>query len=376
MPHGGILDEGADPLAEHFVRLVTEGRGDLARGRHLYALRALDALWDPTGLIKLPYRPTRNPAAFLEMTFDLVGDVRFGYTLLLVAGAESANQIETRLTSHISERLSEPWPAFVSLLVRMGLPNLARVLSETIHEGLGRRAVSDLPDEIDRVRSWMTERQAGEFDYSAFVAGLPFGRVLTLFRWRRSRLAASGREQHPAGGDLRALLRRKLDSPWERSLLRAGTADAQEFLASWPVDVIQLAATFGDDDFAVAYALATDAPSPGREWVAGEPYVSEHGVPEFEFLSGRGSDAAGVRRATRLQRWGASLVFPRSFRIVDESLRSVAGLEELQAGRDWRSAVESVADLLMSLRRRFLELVAVELRSESEQEAGDKDVAA
>ncbi|MBX3144494.1 MAG: hypothetical protein KF813_12095 [Trueperaceae bacterium] len=373
MPDGGILDEGADPLVDHFVRLVTEGRGDLARGRHLFTLRALDAMWDPDGVIELPYRPTRNPAAFLEMTFDVAGDVRFGYTLLLQASAESSHRVEARLRSHISRRLNEPWSALVAQLERMRLSNLAAVVSDTILEGLGRPLVSDLPAEIERIQAWMTEEQVARFDRSAFIAGLSFGKVLKLFRWG-SRAGSSGREQHPAGGDLRAHLRRKLDVPWEAALVESGASDAHELLAGMPLDVAQLAAASGEVDFAVAYALATDAPVPGREWVAPEPFVAEGHRSEFEFLVGRGSDATGVRRTTRLQRWGASLVFPNSFRVVDERLGTVPGLDGMHAGRDWRGAVGSVSDRLAVLRRRFLERVAARMRPESGR--ADKDVAA
>lgn len=358
MPPGSSGDQGLDLLVERFLGLVTEGRGDLARGRHLYSLRALDALWDPDGVLRLPYRPSRNPGAFLAMVFDLAGDACYGYTIFLDGGAGPTDDLVTRVATHLRARLSAPWPRLTAELDRLGLPHLARMLSDFVPTMLQGSSLSRLPDELARLRSWMTKGQAAAFDTVAYVATLPFARVLELVGWPDDHAGRVGREQHPTGGDLRSLLRRRLDGPWSLALLGAPAPDLAGLLASMPVAPEDLARQGEEGGFAVAYALATDAPPPGRRWRAPAPFVTEPDREEYAFLTGSGAEDGSVRRATRLERWGASLVFPRSFELVDARLTDEPSLGPLHAGGDWRGFVGEKADELADRRMEFMRRVA------------------
>lgn len=375
MPPRSTGDRRPDLLVEHFLGLVTEGRGDLARGRHLYLLRALDALWDPDGMLDLPYRPYRNPGAFLAMTFDLAGDAGYGYSLLLDSDGGTSEDLVARVSAHLRARLLAPWPRLVDELDSLGLPHLGRMLAGFVPAMLERSPLSALPEELSRLMSWMTPAQAEAFDRDAYMAGLPFARVLDLVGWQARRWSQVGREQHPTGGDLRALLRKRLDGPWAAALRRTPAQSLSGLLASMPVAAEDLARRGGEDDFAVAYALATDAPPPGRRWEAAEPFVTAAGREEFEFLTGRGSEDETVRRATRLERWGASLVFPESYALVDARLTSTPAVEPLHAGARWRALAWELAEPLAALRREFTQRVAGEM-AEGARRAAAKEAAA
>lgn len=263
MPNGGRGGRELELLVERFLGFITEGRGDLARGRHVYLLRALDALWDPNGALDLPYRPSRNPGAFLAMTFDLVGDAGYGYSLLLDGGGASSRDQADTIATHIRARLVAPWPQLVTDLRRLGMPHLGEMLAGFVPDVLERSPLSRFPDELTRLASRMTARQAGQFDRSAYLARVPFGRVLDLLGWSGAHSPPSGREQHPTGGDLRSLLRGRLDAPWAAALQLEPPTGAVDVLASLPTPPERLQEVGGDGDFAVAYALTTDAPAPG-----------------------------------------------------------------------------------------------------------------
>lgn len=361
MPSGGRDGQGLEPLAEHFLGLVAEGRGDLARGRHLYLLRALDALWDPAALIDLPYRPVRNPGAFIAMTFDLVGDARFGYSLALDASAAATHDVRDRLRAHLRARLQAPWQHLVADARLVGVPHLAAMLAAFVPDVLERSPLSRLADELARRTARMTTAQAHAFDRVAFVARLSVAQVLELVGWRASAAANGTREQHPTGGDLRALLRRRLDGPWATALRELQPTDALDVVASMPVPVEQLAGLCDAGDFAVSYALATDARSPGRRWDAPSPFVSDAGRDTFEFFSGRAEGAGSVGRAERLAHWGASLVYPTAYALVDAALQRAAGLEPFHAGGSWRGAVSAWADAVARRRRAFTGRVAAHM---------------
>lgn len=345
-------------FSDRFLRWVADGRGDVARGRHLFTLRFLDALWDPVGPLTLPYRPTRNPGAFLAMTFDLVGDARHGYLARLEGEAESGDRLEEEIRQHLHERLAAPWPRLVEDLERLALPHLARVVAETTTEALRRPSVSDFPSELARIASWMTKEQYGLLDVEAYEASLPMHRVLGLLRFAVDDERLSDREQHPTGGDLRRMLRGRLDRAWCLAAKAEGEAGMIDFLASWPIDVTWMASQPGEHDFAVAYALASDAPAPGRLWPAAAPYVRDEEREDFELLAGRGREATWVRRTTRLARWGASAVFPLSFGSLDARLAVEVGLDDFHADGMWRQTVAAVADALEVARRHFLQRVA------------------
>lgn len=376
MPPGGSPDRRLDLLVEHFVGLVTRGRGDVARGRHLYALRALDALWDPDGALDLPYRPHRNPGAFLTMTFDLVGDACYGYSVLIDGAGAASESLVARVSAHLRARLLAPWPRLVAELDRLGLPNLGRMLADFVPALLLRSPSSGLPDELARLTSRMTRAQADAFDPDAYVAGLSFAAVLRLSGWEARPSTRSGREQHPTGGDLRALLRRKLDRPWAAALRRAPAAGLLDLLARMPVPAEDLARSSGDYDFAVAYSLTTDAPAPGRWWDAPEPFVTAADREEFAFLVGRGTEEEAVRRATRLERWGATLVFPEAYALVDTDLTATPALEPLHAGGAWRTVIAESGASLAALRREFTQRVAEEMAAAAPTRAAPTRAAA
>jgi hypothetical protein len=375
MPPGGSGDRRLDLLVEHFSGLVIGGRGDLARGRHLYSLRALDALWDPDGVLRLPYRPSRNPGAFLVMTFDLVGDACYGYSLLLDGGGGASELLATRVSAHVRARMQAPWSRLVAELDRLGLPHLGAMLAGFVPAMLRRSPASGLPAELARLRSWMTPAQTEAFDPEAHMAGLSFATVLRLLGWEGGSSVRSGREQHPTGGDLRAHLRRKLDRPWAAALRLTRHPTWLDVLAGMPVPAEDLAAQRGEHDFAVAYSLATDAPAPGRRWDAPEPFVTEAGREEFAFLTGRGVEEEAVRRATRLERWGASLVFPEAYALVDARLVATPELEPLHAGGRWRAAAVEAEDALAALRREFIQRVAEEVAKVADRRPTDRGAA-
>lgn len=300
------------------------------------------------------------------MVFDLIGDASYGYLAAVDGAAVAQERALDEVGRHVQQRLAAPWPRFVEELQRTGMPHLARVVAETIAVALRRPGLSDLREELARLFSWMTEAQVERFDLDSYVGDLPLHRVLTLLRYGRERKEVTvgeqqspvRREQHPTGGDLRSLLRRRLDPVWLQAMAAMPATDTLEFLASWPVEPAWMAGQPGEHDFAVAYALATDAPVPGRRWSAPAPYVFEDEREDFEHLAGRGPEAVSVRRATRLGRWGASAVFPQSMRWVDAGLETASGLTDLHAGGSWRTALAASADLLDLARRRFLQQVA------------------
>jgi hypothetical protein len=346
-------------LADRFVRLVADGRGDGARGRNLYALRCLDAMASPEGPLHLPYRPTRNPVAFLAMVFDLTGDALHGYLARIEGGAEHEVDAVDGVRRHLAERLAAPSGYFVEELRSAGFDHLADVTHETIAQALHRPSASDLPALLTELRSWMTAAQYARFDAERFVRDLPFHRVLTLLRFDGAENASAGaREQHPTGGDLRALIRRRLDGPWRLALQRAEAGDPIAFLASWPFDIGWLAEQ-GDEDFAAAYAVATDANGPGRHWTAHAPYVRDEELMDFASLVGRAATAGAVRRETRLRRWGVSATFPETTRLLDARLVGAASdLPALHAGGAWREHVAAHRDALEVARRHCTQRVA------------------
>lgn len=354
------VDEPVARLADRFVRFVAEGRGDGARGRNLYALRFLDVMGRPESALHFPYRPTRNPGAFLAMVFDLAGDALHGYSTRIEGGAEHSVEAADGVRLHLVDRLTQPWGRFVADLEGAGFRHLAGVTCETIVQGLQRPSVSDLPDLLNELESWMTTAQHARFDADRFARELPFHRVLTLLRYDGAKVASAGtREQHASGGDLRALVRRRLDRPWRLAFDHEDVADPIAFLASWPFDITWLADQACDDDFAVAYALATDANRPGRHWAAPPPYVCAEEREGFEALAGRGAAAGTTRRETRLQRWGVSATFPTSIEAVDERLADAAAdLPALHARAPWRQHVARHRDALEVARRRFVQRVA------------------
>lgn len=354
------VDEPVARLADRFVRLVAEGRGDGARGRNLYALRFLDAVGRPESPLHFPYRPTRNPAAFLAMVFDLAGDALHGYSSRLEGGPEHAVDAADGVCRHLTERLTAPWGRFVAELEGSGFDHLASVARATIVDGLKRPAVSDLPALLRGVESWMTSDQHARFDADRFVRDLPFHRVLALLRYDgETGASATTREQHPTGGDLRALVRRRLDRPWRLASERDDVADGIAFLASWPFDVAWLTDQACAEDFAVAYALATDANRPGRRWSAPTPYVCDEEREGFEALVGRGAAASATRRETRLRRWGVSATFPATTQLLDERLAEMAAdLPAFHSRAPWREHVDAHRDTLEVARRRFVQRVA------------------
>ncbi len=361
------VDEPVARLADRFVRLVAEGRGDGARGRNLYALRCLDAMASPDSPLHLPYRPTRNPGAFLAMVFDLAGAVIHGYLARIDGGAEHTRDAVGGVRQHLGERLSAPWSRFAAELHGAGFEGLAALVCETAWQALHRPAVSDLPALLAEVRGSMTTSQWARFDADQYVRELPFHRVLTLLRYHGEHDVTAGtRELHPAGGDLRALVRRRLDAPWRLALERRAHSDPIAFVASWPVDVGWLADQAADEDFAVAYTIATDANHPGRSWAAPPPYVGDEDREGFESLVGRDASAAATRRETHLRRWGVSATFPASVRAVDEALVEAANdLPAFHAGAAWREHVIAHRDALEVARRRFVQQVADTLATEA-----------
>jgi hypothetical protein len=362
---------GVDALVTRCFRLVADGRGDVARGRNVFVLRFLDALWDEEGPLSVPYRPTRNPAAFLVMVFDLVGDAAHGYLARLERDPQPAAS-EAAIREHLRARALAPWTRLVDECRTLGLPHVAQVVADTVRHALARPSTSDLAAELERVRGWMTPAQAAVFDADAYVERLPLARVLTLLRFDPDAPPPGGREQHPTGGDLRSLLRRRLDAAWAAALADVAPAaggDATAFLAAWPLDVLTLAGAAADDeDFAAAYAVATDAPPPGRTWPAAAPYVEASEAETFAALAGRGNapDAAWTRRTTRLRRWGVSALLPATVAAVDRGLAAFApALGFLAARMPWRQALTARRDALTLARRHALQLVADAMRPEA-----------
>src|SRR5690606_13627297 len=262
----------------------------------------------------------------------------------------------------------------VSDLRRLSMPHLGRMVAGFVPDILERSQLSRLPAELARLRGRMTTTQLASFDRDAYLAELSFARVLRLVGWSGDRSYPSAKEQHPTGGDLRALVRKRLDAPWAAALRHMTAAGPTDVLATMPAVIerrAELSADVGgDDDFAVAYSLSSDAPAPGRRWHAPEPFVTSEGREEFEFMTGRGAADGAVRRSTRLERWGASLVFPEAYALVDVRLESTPGMEPLHAGAPWRELVAASGAEVAAVRREFTQQVAARMADSTDADRG------
>lgn len=348
-------------LISYFYGLVAACRGDSARGRSLHALSFLEFVWSRPDLPLYHYRPSKRPAAFIAMVFDLLGDASRGYTEALLEGTYEA------LRRDLEKRLEAPWCAFLEELREARLPHLAQVLDETVRAALRQPSKSTFPDYLKRLRIYMTPAQLEQLNLQLLMNRLSVADVLTYLRFTPVKPGSLGDEQHPAGGDLRKAIRDGYDSHWRTALETIGTPDLPKFFACFPVDVLTLAAlavpqqhqSF-EEDFAAFYAGVTDAKAPGRIWHPPEPYVGpeEEDRQHFAFLTARGEQDSLSRRARGLTRLGLSSTFPQTIRGLDSWLEQVNCFPELHHHQPWREAVEANKDAIAQARIRFLDGLA------------------
>lgn len=347
-------DDFLHKLSEHFHKLVETSRGDSARGRSLHVLHFLEFAWSKPEIPLNSYRPSRRPAAFLAMVFDLLGDTTRGYTDKLLDGQHSM------VRRDIGERLKAPWYSFVGELEEAGFPELAGVLDETLSAALRHPAQSDLPTHLKRLRLYMTPSQLARLDVRMLVNSLSVAQVFAYLRFAvpADRTAREGR--HPVGGDLRKVIREEYDTCWRSALGEVGDPDLVTFFAVLPVDIAAFVSAQEQDgvldDFAVFYACVTDAKAPGRVWQPPTLYVGEgeEAWQHFVFLSARGVQESLSRRAQGLIRLGLSSTFPETFRYLDGWLERPERFPELHTHRPWQEAVTTQRDAIAQARLRFV----------------------
>jgi hypothetical protein len=349
-------------LVGYFAGLLAAGRGDSARARSLHALYFFEYIWSNTQLPLYSYRPSRRPAAFLAMVFDLMGDVSGAYTQRLLGGDEA--QVRRELAS----RLAAPWPSLLAQLRSSDLRCLAAILDETLRAALRQPAQSDLPAYLAKLRFYMTSAQLARVSVPSLLESLTVAEVFDYLRFAPPPRERAGEEQHPASGDLRKAIRSSYDRLWAAALtdLEPGIVT---LLATLPVDVLALLKTAdsknaelkneaGDEDFAVFYARLTDANAPGRSWRPPPHLVAPEEWADFAFLAARGARNSLSRRAQGLSRLGLSSTFPETVGRLDAWLEQGVAFPELHAHRPWREAVLEQADLIVQTRARFLDVLA------------------
>ena len=348
----------ADWLVAYFARLGIEGRGDSARGRNMYALHLLDFIWSQPRLPLHHYRPTRNPAAFLAMIFDLVGDHLQGDG----DGAALGSSGRLLVQDTIRWRLGTRWDCFIDELASAGLPHLAAVLDETMKAVLRLRSRSSLPAYLQRLKLYMTPSQLTQVKVDALIDRLSVLEVLSHLDFEG---AETGHEQHPVGGDLRKSIRRAFDDGWRRTLEGQGKHNLITLFACLPLDGLRLLASQGvreasEFDFAVFYALITDAKAPGRMWQPPAAYVgADEDWQHFAFLAAR-QDATS-RKTQGRARLGISSTFPNTIRALDGWLESAVDFPELHTRRAWHRTVTEARDEIAQARARFLYALTKEL---------------
>lgn len=361
MKTSDVRDPYVRRLAEHFHNLAVTTRGDSARGRSLHVLHFLEFAWSRPDMPLHSYRPSRRPAAFLAMVFDLLGDASRGYTDSLLEGRRAD------VLRDISGRLKAPWHSFVGELERAGFPELAAVLDETLQAALRHPAQSDLPAYLRRLRLYMTPPQFAQVDVRLLISSSSIEQIFAYLRFEPWAAQTVKEERHPVGGDLRKVIREGFDAPWRRALEEVGEPDFVTFFAALPVDLSALAlGGHGTpfDDFAVLYACVTDAKAPGRLWQPPDPYVGadEEARQHFAFLSARGAEESLSRRAQGLLRLGLSGTFPGTFRHLDGWLERPERFPELHTKRAWQEAVAAQRGAIARARVRFVGRLAELLR--------------
>ena len=347
--HDDCLVPTLDALADRFVRWRLDSRGDSARGRHRHTLMLLELAWQRPGWPLHRYRPRRNPGAFLALVADISADVLGG--ALPVSGPPTS--VRERMYASWRERLARPWTMVLDDLRAAGWPTVARVLEAHVVAAL--------------------QAEPGPSSNGAHGgAGEPsLAQALTMLGVAARDGGAA--EQHPAAGDVRLELRRRLDPAWSRALQAWSRTDLVGFLAAWPVDAYELltdpttCTALSSYDFAVAYAWLSDARAPGRTWcpppqlLPADPLAQE----TFAALAGRASDDPLTRREFSQLRLGLSATFPATIAGLDRRLATRAALPELHAGARWLGAIEAIAERVAVARRTFLEHVAAELEADA-----------
>lgn len=353
-------------LVGYFAGLLAAGRGDSARARSLHALYFFEYIWSNAQLPLYSYRPSRRPAAFLAMVFDLMGDVSGAYTQRLLGGDEA------QVRRELAARLAAPWQSLPEELCSSDLPCLAAVLDETLRAALRQPGQSDLPAYLAKLRFYMTSAQLARVSVPSLLESLSVAEVFDYLRFAPPPRERAGEEQHPASGDLRKAIRSSYDQLWAAALAdhEPGTVT---LLATLPVDALallkaaELKNEAGDEDFAVFYARITDANAPGRSWRPPPHLVPPDEWSDFAFLAARGARNSLSRRAQGLSRLGLSSTFPETVGRLDSWLEQGAAFPELHAHRPWRETVLKQADLIVQTRARFLDVLARRLGADHDK---------
>ena len=323
--------EAADAFTERFVSWLTDGRGDSARGRHRQALMLLDSAWGRPGWPLHDYRPRRDPGAFLALVSDLALDLRYRTGEKALGAGGRIDSEHARLRAFLRERLMQPWTLVLEDIRALGWWCVASQLESV-------------------TRSALKQPDGGDEPLALALAHLGVDP------------GARRDEHHPVAGDLRRALRLGLDEPWSAALDDHQRSDLVGFLATWPTDPLALlsepgvADEFGELDFAVFYALVTDARAPGRRWWPPAALVPEEreSREHFAAMAGRLDGDAVSRREQRLLRLGLSATFPGVVARLDALLASPSVPRALHHGEPWGATVDTLAERVELARRAFL----------------------
>lgn len=189
-----------EALEAYFQHLVTKGRGDSARGRNLHALQFLDLSWSLPQLPLSHYRPSRNPGAFLAMTFDLVGDATQHYTERLLESERDIEQERALIGQQIRAQLQLPWQVFLAQLRQANLPRVAVILEEVISSVTAISARSTFPTYLERLPLYLTPSQQQRVNPEAVLQAAAVADIFSSSSSFRPRMTWRGRNATRSGG--------------------------------------------------------------------------------------------------------------------------------------------------------------------------------
>ena len=148
-----------EELIDYFYIMVTEGRGDGARGRSFHTLYTLE-LGLKHGF--LSYESVRKPNSWLAEVFDLLSDHKESYGAKLHTGGKE------ELKKSIRKRIAITWKEFIDELKNSKLERVAQVTNYAVIRGLekelGREIVKGI--KFDEVSIYSIFKSLPKFESS------------------------------------------------------------------------------------------------------------------------------------------------------------------------------------------------------------------